>query len=370
MPTEPQSQRGSRKPDTPTAAEAIEAFALGNRTGILVVEKGQRRGEIHLDNGVVVHAVYGELVGTSAAVALTNLPSATVDFRPTPAPKGHSTRLSFMQLVLEAARDRAENPSVETETAPPKPTPRFAEIWPPRVRLGTAPGAPIVVLDKALTSVGRSARNDIVIPNPSISSRHAYFRIRPSGVVLSDLGSGGGTFVRGRRIKDARLGQQEPISFGDFPAAFFGGLLPPAGTPGVPETAPCRDLKTLFEKLIDPETEWHEIHQRLEALGSLRPKGPHLVLFEGGDIRVFPLAKPRIVVGRDPRCDIPITHHGTSRHHAEIISGPDGFEIRDCASANGTFVRGKAIQTLRLQSHERLFFGAAEAIFVAGEPRA
>jgi hypothetical protein len=51
-------------------------------------------------------------------------------------------------------------------------------------------------------------------------------------------------------------------------------------------------------------------------------------------------AAPKIVLGRDSLCDLPLRAGGVSRQHAEIDRTPDGFQLRDLDSRNGTSVAG------------------------------
>jgi tetratricopeptide (TPR) repeat protein len=51
-------------------------------------------------------------------------------------------------------------------------------------------------------------------------------------------------------------------------------------------------------------------------------------------------AAPKIVLGRDPLCDLPLRAGGVSRQHAEIERAADGFHLRDLDSRNGTSVAG------------------------------
>jgi hypothetical protein len=52
-------------------------------------------------------------------------------------------------------------------------------------------------------------------------------------------------------------------------------------------------------------------------------------------------AAPKLVLGRDPLCDLALRTGGVSRQHAEIARGEGGvFALRDLDSRNGTTVRG------------------------------
>ena len=54
------------------------------------------------------------------------------------------------------------------------------------------------------STVGRVRGNSVVIPDGSISSRHARVLRTAEGFTIEDLGSRNGTFVNGDPIKEAR----------------------------------------------------------------------------------------------------------------------------------------------------------------------
>lgn len=84
-----------------------------------------------------------------------------------------------------------------------------------KVLTGRDTGKVVEVAGEELV-VGRGRRCDIVLRDGQIASRHAVFRVVPGGTyALEDLGSSGGTFVAGRRIKDAvELEGNEQLCFG------------------------------------------------------------------------------------------------------------------------------------------------------------
>ncbi len=62
------------------------------------------------------------------------------------------------------------------------------------------------------------------------------------------------------------------------------------------------------------------------------------------------LNKDKLVIGREPTCDIVIPDRQVSRAHAELHRLDDGFELRDLGSKNGTHVNGVPVASpVRLQ---------------------
>ncbi len=62
-----------------------------------------------------------------------------------------------------------------------------------------------------------------------------------------------------------------------------------------------------------------------------------------GQTLVFPLAKPRITIGRDPSNDIVLADNDVSRWHALISRDNHRLFIRDMQSTNGVFVNNVRI---------------------------
>ncbi|MFL5311299.1 MAG: FHA domain-containing protein [Myxococcales bacterium] len=87
---------------------------------------------------------------------------------------------------------------------------------PPRLLVvgGTRSGAVIMLGADELT-VGRGWDNDVVLPDISVSRRHALLRRHGNGYLLLDLGSGNGTRVNGWMVAKARLHDGDEIALGD-----------------------------------------------------------------------------------------------------------------------------------------------------------
>jgi predicted component of type VI protein secretion system len=68
------------------------------------------------------------------------------------------------------------------------------------MRSGPIPGSSYI-LEKPEVILGRELNNDVPVPDPEISRRHARFITRADGVYVEDLGSTNGTFLNGVRIK-------------------------------------------------------------------------------------------------------------------------------------------------------------------------
>ena len=72
-----------------------------------------------------------------------------------------------------------------------------------------------------VVNIGRAEYNDIVVPDPSVSSAHAKIQLREGIWMLADIGSTNGSFVDGERVEDeAPLAPGAVIRFGDLSVIF------------------------------------------------------------------------------------------------------------------------------------------------------
>ena len=89
-----------------------------------------------------------------------------------------------------------------------------------------------------------------------------------------------------------------------------------------------------------------------------------------------PLASPfreqlngdTVSIGRASDCTIPIKDRYLSRKHAEIVPANGAWSLRDCGSANGTFLNGARVDADQpLHSGDRIRLGDTEILFESAE---
>ena len=83
-----------------------------------------------------------------------------------------------------------------------------------------------------------------------------------------------------------------------------------------------------------------EYRRLLDQLDTALLTAAKVELKRRGKPVIVACAANKIVLGRDPLCDLPLRAGGVSRQHAEIERAPDGFHLRDLDSRNGTSVAG------------------------------
>lgn len=74
-------------------------------------------------------------------------------------------------------------------------------------------------------TIGRSADNQIVLPNSLVSGHHAKVKKIGSSYYIQDSGSTNGTYLNGRRIAESKLSVSDCIVIGSFQVVFHGTSL-------------------------------------------------------------------------------------------------------------------------------------------------
>jgi pSer/pThr/pTyr-binding forkhead associated (FHA) protein len=106
-------------------------------------------------------------------------------------------------------------------------------------------GVKAIPLNQAVTSIGRSHDNTVVIDDPRISRHHLEIRVVQESFVVFDLHSTGGTYINGQRVTQGLLYPGDLISLAGVNLVFMQDqLLPGRGKsdttpigPGVHSTA-------------------------------------------------------------------------------------------------------------------------------------
>ena len=86
-----------------------------------------------------------------------------------------------------------------------------------------------------------------------------------------------------------------------------------------------------------------------------------LLVIDGASLQVVPLpGTGTLTIGRSQKCDVAIDSGSVSRHHSNLLIGPE-VEIEDVGSSNGTFVDGA-----RLATNQRVRLGIGIPFLVGG----
>jgi pSer/pThr/pTyr-binding forkhead associated (FHA) protein len=185
-------------------------------------------------------------------------------------------------------------------------------------RLVDASSGRELILNPGLNSVGREG-TDVMLPDPTVSRRHAQVTVEAGQLVVEDLGSTNGTFVGGRPVRPgerATAFDGDAVRFGSIHLvlALPGGIARPAEAAAPAPAAVVED--------------------RGEPVAQLR-------MANGTDYQLYAGVNS---IGRRSTNQIILADAFASGRHAEITCNPDGSVVlTDLGSTNGTFVGGERL---------------------------
>jgi hypothetical protein len=88
-----------------------------------------------------------------------------------------------------------------------------------------------------------------------------------------------------------------------------------------------------------------------------------LILVLEGKESSFPLTRDSYTLGRHRNNDIVVTDAKVSSFHARIDRAPDGFVLVDLKSRNGSFLNGRRVDTGQLQTGDEVRLGTAKLLY-------
>jgi pSer/pThr/pTyr-binding forkhead associated (FHA) protein len=168
-------------------------------------------------------------------------------------------------------------------------------------------------LNTGANSVGRDAA-DILIPDPTVSRRHAQVTLEEGLVTVEDQGSTNGTYVGGRKLAP---GERAGAFAGD--EVRFGSVVLSLVLPG----GAARPAEGPAEASAVPPTD----------------RGAAVAVLALDDGTEFPLYPGVNSIGRRSGNQVVLADAFMSGRHAEITCNEDGSaQLVDVGSTNGTFV--------------------------------
>jgi pSer/pThr/pTyr-binding forkhead associated (FHA) protein len=224
----------------------------------------------------------------------------------------------------------------------------------------------MIPLQMFAANIGRDAKADIALEDPTISYIHAQLVRQGNDAYLRDLGSRNGTFVNGARISmPHRLAHGDVIKLGETTLVFRSGSVP------LPEV-------TVTERTpIESPTEEETIVYKEDPVATAAPPQPvpvaeitfatrrQLMLtltVRSGDLSgtSFQLNQSPMTLGRNPESHIVISHVTTSWNHAVFKQEDMKWFVRDVGSSNGTHLNEKRLEPNQphpIQVGDQLKFG-------------
>ena len=105
---------------------------------------------------------------------------------------------------------------------------------------------------------------------------------------------------------------------------------------------------------------------RVNDFSSIRIDSAHLIVSSGGkQLADVSLDRPRMILGRDPGCDISLESTYLSRFQNLFMQTENGWMIVDLNSTNGCFVNGRRVREHRLRDGDFISVGHHQLTFSA-----
>ncbi len=187
---------------------------------------------------------------------------------------------------------------------------------------------------------GRDEKNVVVLPNGTVSRRHAVISLNGNTPYVTDCGSSNGVLVDDELIKTPTvISEQSLVKIGDYRI-----YLEPANT-GSSNVG----MRTT---ILRPD----QAHAKMVVVN-----GP-----EAG--REIPLFDPICCIGRTDANDLTLSDVSISRQHARLKMVDDGaYILTDLGSSNGTWINGKRMKpesTSKVWHGDHIQFGNVDCLLL------
>jgi pSer/pThr/pTyr-binding forkhead associated (FHA) protein len=132
---------------------------------------------------------------------------------------------------------------------------------------------------------------------------------------------------------------------------------PPSTAPITPiaPVAPTRELDALPR--LDART------RRRSLAVETAPPGRYLLVEDGAERRLLPLAAQTTSIGRGVSADVIVSDHTVSRRHALIVRRGSATRVLDDRSTNGTWVNGRRVTEADLADGDVIVLGRVVVTF-------
>ena len=182
-------------------------------------------------------------------------------------------------------------------------------------------------------SIGRDPRCEMVVADPQVSAHHVTIQRTPQGYILTDQGSGNGTYVNGQRVQQVLLRGGETIQIGQTVLRF--------GTDGSVVAAPGNDAGGTTVRAPQSASQVAYLAVMVGAQEFSR------VAIAAGT-----------VLGRGPECPVDLNADAlVSREHARLDCQMGQWVVSDLGSRTGTFVNGQLARQQVLRHGDEIRVG-------------
>jgi pSer/pThr/pTyr-binding forkhead associated (FHA) protein len=194
-------------------------------------------------------------------------------------------------------------------------------------------------------SIGRLNECDLELNQPNVSRHHAFIKRIGENLQIIDNNSGNGTFVNGKRVRQAALRDGDEIRIGpntlrvDF----------------CPERMTGQEIQVARVKAAQKPTRLEKL-SRFIVTDCTSPAR-----------RQAEFSSENLTIGRGEKCRLVLDDPEISRLHATIHHRGGSFTLKDSGSVNGTLVNGERVIEELLESGDLIEMGqAALAVEISG----
>lgn len=222
-----------------------------------------------------------------------------------------------------------------------------------------------VQLDKEQLTIGRDATCDVPIDNVGISRRHAQIEKHGDFYLLRDLGSGNGTYIRGRRVRFYCLNDDDEICISNYSlffrriggaSSFEEGAAAPAA-----EAQPARNLEVTMP--IDArEMDRMQMDRSSAITGHLKFINP------SGREDAFTLLKSTTFFGSHQKADFVCPGWFIQGRHALVVRDEFGFRVVSLNPKRPVMVNERPLDEHRLKDGDKFVIGRRSFSFHFGVP--
>ncbi len=218
-----------------------------------------------------------------------------------------------------------------------------------------------MMLSPGVTLLGRAEDNDLVLTDIGVSRRHARIVVHAKSAVIEDMGSGNGTYFRGRRVQRQQVEDGDEVLVDPFVLSFRLHRLDSEDDGVTAELEDVDDDDTVRVSLSEsaPPTEERPLVKGVAQLITLT--GQRLE-------QQYKVQDGVLTLGRNESRDIVLFDPAASRNHAVIEQMGADFWLRDNGSANGTYVNASRVHEQCLRNGDKVRIGSTEFRFEMMNP--
>ncbi|WP_374605406.1 FHA domain-containing protein [Arenimonas sp.] len=207
---------------------------------------------------------------------------------------------------------------------------------------------PQVLLSHGVNRIGSAGEGAVVLHADGVVAGHCEIHVTSTGANLQVPADGGPVSVNGKPVSDIMaLRAGDVIGIGPVQARF-----------AIVEAA--RSAHVAAGGAAANEDDDNGATRVRMAVPKFVLRGVSGAVFG----KVYPVTGP-VVIGRAVEADISVAAEEISRRHALVKPTPDGLQVEDLGSSNGTFINGKRVQQGFLKPGDELRLDAVRLILVA-----